>query len=344
MSALDRFAAIGSIGGWLTLNLALNFFNKWLMTNTGFKFPLFYTMFHMIAGFIGSGTLMYFAGVAEIRKEHLTKFGGPILLLSVFFVVNIATNNWSLLYIGLSINQIVKSALPLPTVAFSLAFEGKSYTRQEYATLAVILLGCVMAVWNNPQFHMGGFLLVLTSTIAVAAWTISTSLMLGEQAKESGLNAYNLTFYVSVPSFFILLAAFYFFEHARLVTWMASDTTGERFGKVIRYIMLGSSMAFAYNVFHFLLIKYTSSLTSVVMGNVKIIAVVLLSVMLMEQGKNVSFLNVLGFLVSGVGFAMYSSIKYRGAAAKEAGYEEVKGDDDIEDSPAINIRQGPGAK
>lgn len=24
MSALDRFAAIGSIGGWLTLNLALN--------------------------------------------------------------------------------------------------------------------------------------------------------------------------------------------------------------------------------------------------------------------------------------------------------------------------------
>jgi hypothetical protein len=92
MSALDRFAAIGSIGGWLTLNLALNvrgglharrgqtrcsalsvpdysvfvlqtpslsaqtesvalqFFNKWLMTNTGFKFPLFYTMFHMIAG------------------------------------------------------------------------------------------------------------------------------------------------------------------------------------------------------------------------------------------------------------------------------------------------------
>ena len=108
--------------------------------------------------------------------------------------------------------------------------------------------------------------------------------------------------------------------------------------------MLGSSMAFAYNVFHFLLIKYTSSLTSVVMGNVKIIAVVLLSVMLMEQGKNVSFLNVLGFLVSGVGFAMYSSIKYRGAAAKEAGYEEVKGDDDIEDSPAINIRQGPGAK
>ena len=33
-----------------TESVALQFFNKWLMTNTGFKFPLFYTMFHMIAG------------------------------------------------------------------------------------------------------------------------------------------------------------------------------------------------------------------------------------------------------------------------------------------------------
>ena len=78
------------------------FYNKWLFSSTGFRFPLFYTMFHMIAGFLGSGVLIHFAGVAKIQRRHLDEYGWSILLLSVFFVTNIATNNWSLMFIGLS--------------------------------------------------------------------------------------------------------------------------------------------------------------------------------------------------------------------------------------------------
>ena len=53
-----------------------------------------------------------------------------IILLSLLFVVNISCNNASLVHLSLSVNQIVKSCVPLPTMVLSVAFERDANVRQ----------------------------------------------------------------------------------------------------------------------------------------------------------------------------------------------------------------------
>ena len=52
-----------------------------------------------------------------------------VVLLSILFVVNISCNNASLVHLSLSVNQIVKSCVPLPTLILSIAFERDANVR-----------------------------------------------------------------------------------------------------------------------------------------------------------------------------------------------------------------------
>lgn len=42
-------------------------------------------------------------------------------------MTNVMTNNASLVYLGLSINQVMKCCVPLPAIIFSYLLEKKSY-------------------------------------------------------------------------------------------------------------------------------------------------------------------------------------------------------------------------
>lgn len=317
MSAETAKAAM-CLSTWLFLNCALNFYNKWLFAHTAFKFPVFFTMFHMIAQFIGSGTLIYAFKAAKVEPKHWTEYRGRILLLAMFFVTNIVTNNWSLLYISLSVNQIVKSTLPLPTMILSIMFEGKTYNTDYWTSVGLIIGGSWLAVWGNPHFTVFGFALVVTSTLCVASWTILSAQLLGP-GDVTGLNSINLSFYGSVPAMFVLLLLWtQIDEYAAVLSFLS-----EQPGLAAVYITIGSVMAFAYNIFHFLLIKYTSTLTSTIAGNMKIILVILLSIVFLEKG--ISMANAFGMLVFFVGCVGYSYIsKLAPKQPPKQQYEPIK--------------------
>lgn len=321
----ENVRAASSLSAWLFLNCALNFFNKWLFAHTDFKFPVFFTMFHMVAQFIGSGSLIYFFKAAKIERKHWTEYRGRILLLAMFFVTNIVTNNWSLLHISLSVNQIVKSTLPLPTMVLSLMFESKSYTVDHWTAVFLIIAGSWAAVWGNPHYTAFGFGLVVTSTFCVAAWTILSALLLGP-GDITGLNSINLSFYGSVPAMFVLLILWSQLEEYNKVIAYMSETPGQ--GCI--YIAIGSCLAFVYNIFHFLLIKYTSTLTSTIAGNMKIILVILISIVFLEKG--ISTTNAFGMCIFIIGCGAYSYVsKLKPAEPNKAEYDPIK--DPEEGSP-----------
>ena len=68
---------------WLTLNLAVNFYNKWAFTpdddlhhGPGFSFPIFYTMWNMVASFAGANLLML--GVPSSRTISWKQARAPL--------------------------------------------------------------------------------------------------------------------------------------------------------------------------------------------------------------------------------------------------------------------------
>jgi solute carrier family 35 protein E4 len=293
----------------LVLNIGLNFFNKEVFSErVGFTFPLFFTMFHMIASFLGGAILIFVFKAAEVKRTHWTEYKWRVVLLSILFVVNISCNNASLVHLSLSVNQIVKSCVPLPTLILSIAFERdangrpKSYSCAIFASLLVTVAGSVLAVYGNPEASPFGLVLGIVSTLAVALWSVISAVLLGP---DSGLNSINLTWYASILSGGLLLCL-----------WLVSkekDATQaylhERPGTATFIILAGSTCAFAYNLVHFALIKVTSALTSAVAGNLKILLVIILSMIFFE--KRVTLLNFSGFAVFFVGVVWYSSVTYR---------------------------------
>ena len=93
---------------FLGLNCSLNVLNKWALGVHGFKFPLLLTTCHMTFSFF---TLIYPMMREPVRGKHkstLQKQWKGIAAVGVCMAANVALNNMSLVYISLSLNQVIR--------------------------------------------------------------------------------------------------------------------------------------------------------------------------------------------------------------------------------------------
>ena len=149
--------------GWLMLNLALHFFSLFAVSERmGFDFPLFYTMWHMVISFGGCSVLIFGFKYAEISWAHWRGYKGQLALLSVLFVISNAANIASLAHLSLSVNLLVSACVPLPTIAFSVAFERDAvgspvaYPRRVVAAVLIMIAGAVVVVASHPEVAAAG--------------------------------------------------------------------------------------------------------------------------------------------------------------------------------------------
>ena len=85
----------------------------------------------------------------DTHVKTLQKQWKGILYIGAFMALNIALNNLSLLDISLSLNQIIRSAIPVVTCTLAIIVEGKIPTRQEATALIILTSGVMMAVWQG---------------------------------------------------------------------------------------------------------------------------------------------------------------------------------------------------
>ena len=100
---------------------------------------------------------------------------------------NIGFNNWSLVFISLSINQLLRSAVPLPTAVLSTVFEKKTFNWQVWASMAVVCVGAMLASAGSGDATTAGILICLGSVLSGAAWTVVSGMLLqmGEEPLDS---------------------------------------------------------------------------------------------------------------------------------------------------------------
>ena len=128
---------------WLN-NVAINMFNKWVLGTTDFRYPLTLTAANKTAGWLVITALVAASdrptcGLRRLVTHHMRR---PVVhVLGVLNAINIGTNNWSLVFIPLSINQLIKSSTPLPTALLSTHIQGKAHGWQLYASMLLLLAG-----------------------------------------------------------------------------------------------------------------------------------------------------------------------------------------------------------
>lgn len=219
--------------------------------------------------------------------------------------------------------------MPLVTATIASIEQRKLPDPQECLGLVVLSGGVALAIGEaSATGSMLGVILCLLSVIAAAFMLLVTAKTL-----HSKLTALQLAFLTAPITFLCLLPPFVAMESSLIVDYISSDT------RTSAYILVsGSILALVYNVVHNDLVAITGPVTTTVLGQIKIILLMLLSgiffgkcigiksfyffllLSLMQndfdplsagEGKDFSMRMSIGCAIAILGFSMYSWAQIR---------------------------------
>eukprot|EP00242_Pyramimonas_sp_CCMP2087_P007992 CAMPEP_0198197898 /NCGR_PEP_ID=MMETSP1445-20131203/1469_1 /TAXON_ID=36898 /ORGANISM="Pyramimonas sp., Strain CCMP2087" /LENGTH=279 /DNA_ID=CAMNT_0043867317 /DNA_START=233 /DNA_END=1069 /DNA_ORIENTATION=+ len=253
---------------YLGLNSSLNLLNKWALGVYGFKFPIVMTVMHMTFSFLFLLPIMLFNTTISQHQAVLEKQWKGVALIGVFMAINIALNNASLVSMALSLNQVIRASIPCFTAVFAVFVENRFPTKLQAIGLAPISLGVMISVFEgtNDSSSDGIALCVMASISNALMMTISGRVL------TQKLDAVRLTFYTAPVSVLVL------FPLALYLEWGAFHQFMLLHPHAVTGILLGGScIALSYNMVHNLMIQLMSATTTCVIGNVKVMLLLLLS-------------------------------------------------------------------
>mmetsp|Transcript_96423 Transcript_96423/g.241752 ORF Transcript_96423/g.241752 Transcript_96423/m.241752 type:complete len:333 (+) Transcript_96423:199-1197(+) len=307
--------------GYIALNAGLNFANRWALGVHDFSFPLTLTAAHMLLNpvLLAPMMLLYEA----YRSNHGKVLRGSwraLLVIAIFNGVQISLNNSSLVHIELSMNQVVRAAMPIIVAIFEFC-RGTPPPSSHLPVLVAIAIGVMLVVYQSSGGGQGagldgqngnasewwGILLVVSSVSLQAAQMSFAGSLLSVK-----LDSFQMTFYTSPMAFLALAApttavegrAFRAYLHAKPAV-AAAVTVGT------------CCLAVVYNVVMFQTIRRLGPIGSSVLGNVKIVVLLLLSFVLMGEMKHWTGRHYLGCLLTFGGAAVYSAQKLRRGGGKK---------------------------
>lgn len=158
--------------------------------------------------------------------------------------------------------------MPLVTATIASIEKRKLPDLQECFGLVVLSGGVALAIGEaSATGSMLGVVLCLLSVVAAAFMLLVTAKTL-----HSKLTALQLAFLTAPITFFCLLPPFFVMESSLIVDYISSDIKTSAF-----ILLFGSILALVYNVVHNDLVAITGPVTTTVLGQIKIILLMLLS-------------------------------------------------------------------
>ncbi|GLT95925.1 hypothetical protein SLE2022_135780 [Rubroshorea leprosula] len=289
---------------WYSSNIGVLLLNKFLLSNYGFRFPIFLTMCHMSACSLLSYISIVFMKVVPLQQVKSRRQFLKIATLSVVFCGSVVGGNISLRYLAVSFNQAVGATTPFFTALFAYLVSFKREAWVTYAALVPVVAGVVIASGGEPGFHWFGFIMCISATAARAFKSVLQGILLSSEGEK--LNSMNLMLYMSPIAVIVLMPATLMMEHNVLEETLS-------LGRKHRYMWLllfvNSTMAYSANLLNFLVTKHTSALTLQVLGNAKGAVAVVISILLFKNP--VTFIGIAGYTMTVLGVVAYGETKRR---------------------------------
>ena len=180
---------------WIVAGIWLTYLTKWALSATddakhpgaGFTFPVFYTF--CTTSTINLGCMLIMA----VQKQSIPSFEQfkqswqGILCVAGLSIVSIWASDASLMYIGVTLNQLMKACTPLPTMALGYFIERKRFAWPMVVAVVLIVVGAGLAVpASDSDSAVYGIVMVIVSTLATAA-AISLKARLMANSARNGL-------------------------------------------------------------------------------------------------------------------------------------------------------------
>lgn len=287
------------IGIYMALNAGLNFANRWALGVHGFSFPLVLTAAHMLLNPVFLLPLMMHRAYRLEHSRLVLENWRGLLGIAALNAVQISLNNSSLVHIELSMNQVVRATMPV-FVALLQWMRGDRPSRAQFAVLVLLTVGVVLVVYQPAVVaEWFGVTLVASSVgLQAAQMSFAGSLL------SSKLDSFQMTFYTGPPAFAILFLPALYYEGSRFATYAAGQPA------TVLTVVLGTcSLAVLYNVVVFQTIHRMSAVGSAVLGNVKVVALLFLSSLLMGEMRSWSATQFVGCALTLLAAGAYSALK-----------------------------------
>eukprot|EP01132_Coremiostelium_polycephalum_P002911 gene2911-3628_t len=309
----DTWLAIFWIFVWISLNMGLQFANKYLFT-IGFQFPILIILTGTFATFIGSVIAIFIFKLSELPPYSIVMKHKIVLLLVAFFqAATYVLENISIVSLPISLNQIIKATGPAFIILLSYIMYKELFSIEIIISTGVIILGAVLSVLQNPEFQLLGFFYSLGSIIFASLQTI----LLAQLLKEPQLNTLSIVMVTAFPSTLSIIPLFFSIEYKRLTEIQLNSITIPTV-----FVISLAIAAFFYNVSHFYIVKYTSALYYVIVGNGKVVLIVIISSVIFHT--TFAPINYVGIVVALLGFIAYNFFKYRELQKKNNSYIKIE--------------------
>ncbi|XP_044507001.1 UDP-URONIC ACID TRANSPORTER 1-like isoform X2 [Mangifera indica] len=241
---------------WYSSNIGVLLLNKYLLSNYGFRFPIFLTMCHMSACAILSYFSIAFLKIVPLQPIKSKSQFLKIATLSTVFCGSVVGGNISLRFLPVSFNQAVGATTPFFTALFAYLMTLKREAWVTYAALVPVVAGVVIASGGEPGFHLYGFIMCISATAARAFKSVLQGILLSSEGEK--LNSMNLMLYMSPIAVIVLLPTALVMEPNVLEVTL-SLAKQHKFLWLL--LIINSSMAYSANLLNFLVTKHTSALT-----------------------------------------------------------------------------------
>ncbi|XP_013640211.2 UDP-URONIC ACID TRANSPORTER 1-like [Brassica napus] len=289
---------------WYTSNIGVLLLNKFLLSNYGFKFPIFLTMCHMSACAILSYLSIVFLKLVPLQHLKSRSQFMKVATLSVVFCASVVGGNVSLRYLPVSFNQAVGATTPFFTALFAYLMTFKREAWITYGALVPVVTGVVIASGGEPGFHWFGFIMCISATAARAFKSVLQGILLSSEGEK--LNSMNLMLYMSPIAVIALLPVTIVME-PDVMSVTLSLARQHKYMWVL--LLVNSIMAYSANLLNFLVTKHTSALTLQVLGNAKGAVAVVISILLFRNP--VTVMGIGGYSITVLGVVAYGETKRR---------------------------------
>lgn len=297
---------------YIALNAALNFTNRWALGVHGFSFPLVLTAAHMLLNPVLLAPMMLLAKAYKgVHGRVLCSQWRALFAIAALNGIQIGLNNSSLVYIELSLNQVVRATVPVFVACFQCLVTKKPPSVSHMVVLVILSLGVIFVVYQPEAMggQLFGVLLVVSSVSMQAGQMVFAGNLLSEK-----LDSFQITFYTSPMAFSVLAMPTAVIDGSAFAGFAAKHPG------VTAAVLIGTCvLAVLYNVVLFQTIRRLSAVGSAVLGNVKVVVLLLLSSLLMGEMQRWTSLQYVGCAMTFGGAAMYSALKMRASSAGGGG-------------------------
>ena len=291
---------------WIFFSCSLIIFNKWILAESGFPYPLALTMCHMAfcscfaAAVIKSGKV----DAPSMDKDTYLKAVVPI---GALYSGTLWFGNSAYLFLSVSFIQMLKAMMPVLVFAVGCLLKTEKFSWGLFGNMVVVTIGVLIASFGEIEFVLFGFLLQILSLVFESTRLALVQILL--QKRGLKLNPITSLYFISPACFAFLSVPFVVVEVPKMTA--SDDWTFRPF-----VLLLNCCVALALNIAVFMLIGKTSALTMNVSGVIKDWLLIGLSVVLFASP--VSGLQIFGYLIAFVAVAYYNlkKIKEKQAAAE----------------------------